>query len=128
MRIILNRSIDTEPESMYRELKWFPLSYRHKLKTCILVYKAFNQLTPSYITDLVNLYNPATQMTLRSVKNKVLGVPFTKSKIYERAFTNGPTLYNNLPLHIRDSKSLVSLKSSLYSYYYQSYLSTISSS
>ena len=68
-------------------------------------------------------------MTLRSVKNKVLGVPFTKSKIYERAFSiNGPTLYNNLPLHIRDSKSLVSFKSSLYSYYYQSYLSTISSS
>ena len=58
MRIILNRSIDTEPESMYRELKWFPLSYRHKLNTCILVYKAFNQLTPSYITDLVNIIRP----------------------------------------------------------------------
>ena len=48
--------------------------------------------------------------------NKVLGVPFIKSTIYERAFSiNGPTLYHNLPLHIRDSKSLVSFKSSLLS-------------
>ena len=28
-------------------------------------------------------------MTLRSVKNKVLDVPFTKSKIYERGFSIG---------------------------------------
>ena len=48
---------------------------------------------------------------------------------FDLKFTNvlGPTLYNNLPLHIRDSESLVNFKPSLHSYCYQSYLSTISS-
>ena len=81
-----------------------PLSYRYKLKVVTLVYKGLNSLAPSYISSMLNQYEPKTSMCLRSVEAKHLEVPFTRSSVYKRAFSvNGPKLYNELPLHIRES-------------------------
>ena len=85
-------------------------------------------MAPSYISSMLNYYEPKTSMCLRSVEAKHLEVPFTRSStsVYKRAFSvNGPKLYNELPLHIRESKSLASFKSACYTYVYQSYLNSI---
>ena len=95
-------------------------------KVVTLVYKGLNSLAPSYISSMLNHYEPKTSVCLRSVEAKHLEVPFTRSSLCKRAFiVNDPKLYNELPLHIRESKSLASFKSACYSYFYQSYLNSI---
>ena len=126
MRLILSSDIYLSEDDMYRELRWLPLSYRYKLKVVTLVYKGLNSLAPSYISSMLNHYEPKTSMCIRSVEAKHLEVPFIRFSVYKRAFSvNGPKLYNELPLHIRESKSLASFKSACYTYFYQSYLNSI---
>ena len=126
MRLILSSDIYLSEDDMYRELRWLPLSYRYKLKVVTLVYKGLNSLAPSYISSMLNHYEPKTSMCIRSVEAKHLEVPFIRFSVYKRAFSvNGPKLYNELPLHIRESKSLASFKSACYTYFYQSCLNSI---
>ena len=64
-------------------------------------------------------------MALRSVKNRKLDVPFTKSELHRKAFgIFGPNIFNQLPVHVRESKSLSAFKTSSYMHFYQSYLDT----
>ena len=70
-----------------------PLSYRYKLKVVTLVYKGLNSLAPSYISSMLNHYEPKTSMCIRSVEAKHLEVPFIRFSVYKRAFSvNGPKL------------------------------------
>ena len=126
MRLILNRSYDTPSNQMYVELKWFPLKFRYKHKICQLVYKGLHNLAPPYINDLVHYYQPKTGMLLRSVARKDLNVPYAKKKIYRRCFSiNGPNSYNELPKHVRDSKTFKAFQSSSHLHFYQEYIKSI---
>ena len=85
------------------------LSYRYKLKVVILVHKRLNSLAPTYISSMLNHYEPKPSMCLRPVEAKHLEVPFTRSSVYKRVFSvNGPKLFNELPRHIRESESSAS--------------------
>ena len=52
-RTILQKSYDTPSSQLFTQLKWMSFKNRCNYHTGVLVYKALNHLTPSYITELL---------------------------------------------------------------------------
>ena len=97
-----------------RQLHWLPIQQRIHFKILLNTYKALHNLAPSYLTDLLLRHSPTRR--LRSADHNLL-TPITKTKyrtVGDRAFAiAAPTLWNSLPLSIRNSDSLTSFKSQL---------------
>ena len=96
------------------DLHWLPIESRSKFKILLLVYKCLYGLAPSYLSKRLSL---KLNRGLRSDDKLVLNVPTTKlkTKTYgDRCFSiAGPNLWNQLPSHIRLSKSIDVFKRSL---------------
>ena len=96
------------------DLHWLPIESRSKFKILLLVYKCLYGLAPSYLSKRLSL---KPNRGLRSDDKLVLNVPTTKlkTKTYgDRCFSiAGPNLWNQLPSHIRLSKSIDVFKRSL---------------
>lgn len=69
-------------------------------KILLFTFKALNGLAPSYLSDLVKFNVP--ERDLRSSSQKLLAVPFSKTKSYA-----------DLPLHLRNCASFNVFKSNL---------------
>ena len=84
-----------------KELHWLPIQSRIKFKLALLVFKALNNLAPSYLKDLLLPYQ--TSRCLRSSSMNLLQVPRTKTKTYgDRSFRKaGSAVWNNLPNELR---------------------------
>lgn len=96
------------------ELHWLPIEYRIEYKILLLTYKALCGLAPTYIKDLVCLYRPSR--SLRSSSKNLLRPPSKGNTMYysDRAFCSAaPSLWNNLPDHVRLASSVNQFKSSL---------------
>ena len=96
-----------------KELHWLPVEQRIKFKILCLTFKALNGLAPDYIVDLIKPYSPT--WTLCSADQRLLCVPKVHTKKFgEQTFSfAAPTLYNGLPVKLRQSPSLDSFKSNL---------------
>ena len=82
-----------------------------------MMYKALNGMTPEYITDLFKTTSVAHNRQLRSVGNELLSIPRTKTCYYDRSFTVvGTKQWNELPINIKHSPSLLSFKNSIKAY------------
>ena len=96
------------------DLHWLPIESRSKFKILLLVYKCLYGLAPRYLSKRLSL---KPNRGLRSDDKLVLNVPTTKlkTKTYgDRCFSiAGPNLWNQLPSHIRLSKSIDVFKRSL---------------
>ncbi len=92
---------------------WLPVRFRINFKILVFAYKALNGLAPSYLADTLHPYTPLR--SLRSADQSLLVVP--KSKLKHRrdqAFpVIAPTLWNELPPHIRLAPTLQVFKSCL---------------
>ena len=86
-------------------LHWLPIRERLEYKLALYVYKALHGLCPDYISEMVVPYVPSRQ--LRSAEQDLVQVPSGKFNKYgQRAFAvAAPTLWNNLPPHVRSIKS-----------------------
>ena len=74
-----------------------------------MIYKCLNNKAPSYLTELVQVYNPARE--LRSKHKGLLVVPSDRIALSDRAFSvGGAKLWNSLNPEIRQSKNLSSFK------------------
>ena len=94
------------------DLHWLPVIERVHFKVLLLTYKAMNNLAPSYLTELLNIYKPGR--TLRPRSNHMLVIPKTKGKTYDKSFYYmAPVLWNNLPTHIRSADTITSFRSLL---------------
>ena len=52
----------------------------------MLTYKAFNKMTPEYITQLLTPMSETHTLNLRSVKNGTLLVPLLRTKLFHDSF------------------------------------------
>jgi hypothetical protein len=102
-----------------KELHWLPIKKRIEYKVLLHTYRALNNLAPQYLTDLLEIYQPARE--LRS-QNQIL-LKAKKSRLHsygDRCFsTAAPKLWNALPLTIRASKSLAAFRKSLKTHLFQ---------
>ena len=106
-RIIFGLHRKQPVDEKMKSLHWLKVEQRIEFKLCLLIYKALNGLAPSYICELITFNNISSRRT------SSLHVPLVKES-HPRAFqTLAPSLWNQLPLHIKTSKDVVSFKSLL---------------
>jgi len=89
-----------------KKLHWLPVIKRIQFKTLMITYKALNGQTPIYLTE--PFHEKADTRTLRSSGELILSVLKYKLQTYGlNAFSvDAPTLWKQLPSHVRNSKSL----------------------
>ena len=94
-------------------LHWLPIKARIDFKILLITFKALHGLAPAYIKDL--LPPKTNKRLLRSSDKGLLEVPGTKLKTKgDRAFAVvAPTLWNALPLILKNAVSVESFKSLL---------------
>ena len=100
-----------------RSLHWLQVHDRVIFKVLLLTYKIVHNSAPSYLQHLVSLRtvpSSSTSRRLRSHSNAHLQLapaPRTRTRYGDRAFsTIAPTLWNNLPIHVRQAPSIDAFK------------------
>ena len=102
-----------------RNLHWLPIRQCILFKVLLLAFKAYKQIAPEYLCNLIRLYEPSR--SLHSSHQLMLVTPRTRLKTYgDRAFCSAaPREWNNLPLTIRSCTSLDCFKSALKTYLFK---------
>ena len=96
---------------MFNTLSWKTVTKRHNYNKAVLVYKALNNLTPAYISDLLTPISQSHNRTLRSTTSGSLAVPRSKKAMYDSSFSSSaPRLWNTLPEPVKKSASLKDFK------------------
>ena len=102
---------------LLKELHWLPIRQRITFKILMIVFKALNGQTPSYVTELLHIKSQTHGRNLRSTQDTfMLQIPPYKTKVTlgDRSFLcAAPRLWNKLPLEIRKAPSLDNFKSKL---------------
>ena len=88
-RLVVNARRHDHITRVLRDLHWMAPS-----GILLFTFKALNGLAPTYLSDLVKFY--VHERNLRSTSQKLLAVPFSKTKSYgDRAFSIcAPKLWN----------------------------------
>jgi hypothetical protein len=91
------------------DLHWLPVRYRVEFKTAALCFTAYRLHQPSYLTSVLQAYNP--QRHLRSSSQELLHVPSYKTVLGSRRFSvAAPYIWNNLPFLLRTVDNFTAFK------------------
>jgi hypothetical protein len=116
-RLVFMKSRRDSATQLINDLHWLPVSQRIDYKICLHVYKAMLFKAPSYIHNRLQAYTPTRR--LRTSSQHLLTVPRTTSRAGDRAFSNAaPTVWNSLPLSVKNACSAASFKKLLKSHLY----------
>ena len=102
-------------------LHWLPVYLRIQFKINLITYKALNKMAPIYITDMLDKPK-AKSKNLRSsddplrLKTKRVNMVNYGQRAYSYA---APLLWNELPLTIRQCKTVADFKSKLKTHYFK---------
>ena len=106
--------------ALLQNLHWLPIEWRIRFKLATLAYKALHTGQPPYLAELLRPHEP-----VRSSSSLLLSVPRCNLELGSSAFRiSAPTIWNSLPVNIRDSPSLPTFRRHLKTHYFQlAYLS-----
>lgn len=113
------RRYDHITPALRDDLHWLPVKQRITYKVALLAYKCLHGAGPSYFDGYCIVFSSDTMHhQLRSVARGDLHCPRTTTRrLGPRSFTSSaPTVWNTLPLAIRDSHSLTVFKQRLKSH------------
>ena len=112
-KLVLHEPKGDDPNHLLRNLHWLPVDRWIVYKIVLLVFKAFHGLAPTYLQDLVQVYEPAR--ALRSSDQNLLQPKSAKLKSYgDKAFSVcGPKLWNMLPQELRLCDNILDFKKPL---------------
>lgn len=102
-------------------LHWLPVKYRILFKVIILTFKVLHGISPNYLKELITI-KERSKYNLRSNNGLLLEMPSIKTKktLGDRSFTvAAPTLWNNLPLALRNETNFSKFKSSLKTHFFR---------
>ena len=115
-RWILMSRFDSPSAPLFKQLRWLTFENRCKFHVAVLVYKGLNKLVPSYVSDLINITNNSNY-NLRSVTNRNIIYLKPKTNFLKQSFSYSCIkTWNDLPVKIRNSKSLTIFKQSMKAY------------
>ena len=115
-RWILMSRFDSHSAPLFKQLGWLTFEKRCQFHIAVLVYKGLHKLVPSYITDLIEITNPSNY-NLRSVTNKNILYIKPKTNFLKQSFSYSCIkTWNDLPVKLRNSKSLTTFKKSMKAY------------
>lgn len=106
-----------------RSLHWLPVRARVTFKLCYLVFCALHGSSPAYISELLHIHE--LPRSLRSTSNGVLlRIPRSRATTYgDRAFSvAAPSIWNSLPLDIRQCDSVSVFRKQLKTHLFKMYL------
>ena len=96
-------------------LHWLPIESRIIFKLLLLVFHCVHGSAPEYNVNLIKPYNPPRR--LRSSNTGLIVVPKVSTNWGDRSFAHaGPFLWNELPVHLRNTPNLETFKTNLKSY------------
>jgi len=112
----LSRSDHITPALM--ELHWLPVKYRVTFKLATLTFKTLQSGQPTYLRDLVQIYEPVR--SLRSSNKRLLCIDRSRTVIASRSFKHSSaTVWNSLPVDIRDCNTVDTFKRNLKTYLFK---------
>ncbi|XP_072025354.1 uncharacterized protein [Amphiura filiformis] len=116
IRLITCVKRDQDINAVRRDLHWLPIRDRIVFKLLLITYKIRHGLAPAYLTDLLMDYIPTR--TLRSSSQYLLQPPSSREVATDyygkRAFSvAAPSLWNSLPLAIRNADTVYKFKRQL---------------
>ena len=104
VHIILKVDFITPSVEMFQRLRWMTVSQRINYNKAVLTYKALNNLTPAYISDLLTPTAIAYNRNLRSSENGSLMVPKPGRLLRPAHLLFQPLSYGTLSLHQLDKQ------------------------
>ena len=96
-----NYAIDCSTDGLFKRLKWLTFTDRCKYHTALLVYKTFNHMAPSYMSDIITV-STNNSYSLRSVlRNDLVLKHKPKTKYIKDSFNHyNMTVWNEIPIDI----------------------------
>ena len=118
-KIVLQRSKFESSSKCLEELHWLPIQYWINFKVITLVFKCIHRLASSYLEELIKIKRLRRQ-GLRSEQEIKLEVPRTTRHTFAaRSFgVRAPTLWNQLPEHIKQIEDYSTFKKHLKTFYF----------
>ena len=118
-RLLTNTPRRSHITPVLAALHWLPVDSRIVFKILLITYKSLHGLGPLYIAEL--LHPKVNSRQLRSSDKGFLVIPATKRRTKgDRAFSFiAPTLWNELPLNLRNAESVDTFKKLLKTYLYR---------
>jgi hypothetical protein len=99
-----------------KNLHWLPIKNRIKFKYCTIIFKTLLHNEPIYLRNLISR---RTVSRLRSSDQCLLNTPYCGTVLASRAFSvAAPTVWNEIPLEIRNCTSLKSFKLKLKTHFF----------
>ena len=120
-KLIFSASKFDSPAPLLDSLHWLPIRQRIFFKLCIYVYKAINSQAPQYLSDIIKIKGMPSQGPItRSSKDPThLVIPSTNKCIGDKSFAvAGPSLWNTIPRHVRESTNIDIFKQGLKTFLY----------
>ena len=112
-----------------QQLHFLPMEYRIKFKICLMVYKTINNINaPLYLQQLINTRKPIINRSLRIDHDKLILTCKTpeKQNYKNRSFSfTAPSLWNQLPINVRESPTVSLFKNSLKTFYFSEWTKSI---
>ena len=119
--IFRKRKFDSISLEIRDKLHWLPVRKRIEFKICTTVYKCLHGGAPPYLVEMMlPVTDTPALRRLRSATRGDLIIPSSKTvRFGPRSFNvSGPTLWNSLPVNIRQCKSFESFKKQLKTFLY----------
>jgi len=116
-RIVLHSNRFSHSNTLLHQLHWLPVHSRIRFKLATITYNSLSTSSPDYLATLISRYQPAR--SLRSADLQLLNLPASKTKFGSRAFRcAAPSIWNAIPLTVRNSQSITSFKNHLKTFYF----------
>ena len=104
--------IDSRGASIMADLGMPDFITRHKYHTALLMYKSIHGHVPDHIQNMILFAYEVNGRNLRSFDNMDLYKIKRNYEIFKKSLEfNGATVWNSLPLHVKESTSITGFKS-----------------
>jgi len=112
-RLIMRKRKRDHVTPLLVSLHWLPIKSRIDYKLAVFAYRHFDGSLPPYLSNVLKTYHPTRP--LRSSYEKILVSPrFNRKTVGERSFSfSAPSVWNSLPVDIRNIPTLSAFKSNL---------------
>ena len=119
MRFIFYLRLRTHITPFLKRLHILPIEFRIRYKTCLIAFKIFNKLAPSYLIDKFNIFRPSTSMDLRVGRGRDVFMFEEELNKADTIYTNIKSEWNQLPLQIRTINNINNFKVQLKTHFYR---------
>ena len=110
-RLILAKPRRHPTSELFKQLNWLTFSDRCKYHCAVLVFKIMNNMAPIYMSDIITFAKNETYSLRSSVHNDLVIKTKPRTKYFNDTFAYySMTIWNNIPIYLRNYASLNSLK------------------